>query len=186
MADRLNRIMHAQYNIAISEHDEFIKYYMDENNTRIWYILLSGFDGYRGEFTDGQYLVRMEFTDKFPIDPPWFYFMTPNGVYKPGEKVCIDIGGYHKTNYPSALGARGFAKQLVSGLIGWKLLNKSGGINIVKTKVEAKQKLAKESVLTNSLEHGAHIANINNAYAEYSVKHGAASNFPATNNTNNQ
>ncbi len=161
---RANRIMIAQFNAATKEEDEFIKYYMDENNVRVWYALLHGV---AGEFTDGQYLVRVEFPEKFPIDPPWFFFMTPNGVYDLEKKVCIDIGGYHKENYPAALGAKGFIKQLVSGLIGWESLG--GGVSLITTTKKKKQALATASVMYNALNNAAHIANINTAYANYTA-----------------
>jgi len=166
MENRGNRVMTAQYNIAIKEPDEYIKFYMDETNVRRWYVLLHGFSGTEDEFVDGQYLARLEFPERFPIEPPWFYFMTPNGVYQVEDKVCISIGGYHKSDYPAALGARGFAKQLVNGFIGWKFLE--GGVNLLDTTIKEKKRLAKDSVLYNSLNNAMYIAKINAAYNEYS------------------
>jgi len=174
---RGDRVMMAQYNAAIKEEDDFIKYYMVEDKVRVWYVLLHGVTGDKDEFVGGEYLVRIEFPDKFPIEPPWFFFMTPNGVYNPETKVCINIGGYHKDQYRAALGARGFIKQLVSGLIGWETLD--GGINLIDTTVKQKQTLANDSVLYNALNNAAWLCKINDAYKSYT-----AARKPVANNNN--
>lgn len=179
MADRQNRIMKAQYKVAIRERDEFLKFYMDEKNVQRWYILLSGISGNDGEFESGQYLVRMEFDDKFPIEPPWFYFMTPNGVYDCETKVCVSIGKWHKNDYPAALGASGFAKNLVSGMVGWEDLG--DGVSLLKTSVKKKKELARDSLMYNALNNAEIIDKINNAHASYSVTWGTTNNDNAHN-----
>lgn len=161
-------IAQAQFKKAISEPHEYIKYYIDNNNVKIWYVILSGFDGNEGEFVGGEYLVRVELPEDFPHNPPSFYFMTPNGLYKPEEKVCISIGEFHKADYRAALGVSGFCTNLVSGLIGWRSMG--GGINILNTKIKQKKELAMESKEYNAINNSSIMELVLNSYAEYSSK----------------
>jgi len=167
MNNRLPLISQAQFKKAVSEPHEWCKYYLDINNKKIWYVLLSGFEGNEGEFEGGEYLVRVELPDDFPSKPPSFYFMTPNGLYKPEEKVCISIGEFHADDYRAALGVFGFCTNLVSGLIGWRSMG--GGINILTTKIKEKKKLAKESVEFNIKNNYKHLQLVMESYANYSA-----------------
>ena len=106
--------------------------------------------------------------ENFPFEPPHFYFLTENGLYETGKKVCISIGEFHKDQYRAALGVSGFCNQLVSGLIGWKTMGT--GIAIVKTTVEHKKKLASITYDYNRTHYGDIIAKIDSAYGFYSAK----------------
>jgi ubiquitin-conjugating enzyme E2 J1 len=152
-----------QFKRAIRSPEENIKYAMHKDNPLVWYAMLHGI---ADDFEGGEYIVRIETTPKFPYAPPWFYLMTPNGVYDIEKKVCIDIGGYHSQNYRAVLGIDGFAKQLVSGLIG----GIDHGLSILHTTSKQKQSLAKLSVEYNLQNHKEIVEHINNTYAEYSTK----------------
>jgi ubiquitin-protein ligase len=132
-----------------------------------WYILLGGFSGNDDEFTGGEYLCRLEAPANFPYEPPHFYFMTPNGVYDLEVKVCISVGEFHKKDYPAVLKMSGFAMQLVSGFIGYAELN--GGIHLVTTTKEEKQRLAAQSREFNRTVHKDIIDLIEKHYAVYSA-----------------
>lgn len=170
MADnrRQGAIMNAQYRNAVKEPSEYLKFYMCEDNTSQWYILLSGFDGDEGEFTGGEYLVRVVLPSDFPYNPPQFFFMTEQGLYGVETKVCISIGEFHKDQYRAALGVNGFCQQLVSGLIGWR--DMGGGINILKTSAEQKKTLAARSREFNRTHNAAILDKIDTAYKGYSSK----------------
>jgi ubiquitin-protein ligase len=137
--------MHAQFKKALTEKNPYIKYGMSSNCT-VWYILLHNMEGDDGEYVGGEYLCKLVAPEKFPFEPPQFYFLTPNGVYEPNKKVCISIGEFHKDDYARTLGMSGFATELVSGMIGWKYLHDAGGgIAIIKTTPEEKKMLAAKS-----------------------------------------
>lgn len=174
--DRRSKVLQAQFRKATSAPDEFIKYYMSDD-CGTWYILLSGFPGDDNEFAGGQYLVKMvaptpgadlERNPGFPYEPPHFYFYTPNGVYGTHRKVCVSIGEFHKADYRAALGMHGFAKQLISGMIGWRTLG--SGIAILSTSVETKRKYAEESAQFNQENHEDILAKITECYSAYSSK----------------
>jgi len=125
--------------------------------------MMHNFSGDNDEFTGGEYIVRFEATDKYPHGPPWFYFMTPNGQYDTGKKVCVDIGGYHADRYRAVLGMDGFARQLMSGFIG----GIDHGISIVSSDVENKKKLAAESHNYNMKHHPHIVQLIESTYESY-------------------
>ena len=166
MANRSATIMKAQFKKATASADTYLKFMMSEEDLKTWYILISNIDGDDGEFAGGEYLVRVVAPDDFPMNPPSFYFMTPNGVYDVEKKVCISIGEYHKDQYRASLGMAGFASQLCSGLIGWRTLG--SGINLIETTVKEKKKLAQESVEYNS-QHAELVAMIKSCYESYSA-----------------
>jgi ubiquitin-protein ligase len=161
-------IQMAQFKKATIEPNEHIRFYMSETQANLWYIMIGNFDGNENEFKDGVYLVRMIAPADFPFNPPRFYFMTPNGVYECEKKVCINIGEYHKEDYRASLGMRGFAEQLISGMIGWKELG--GGINILHTDAKKKRTMAAESQAYNAKLYPEIIEKINSAFTSYSSK----------------
>jgi ubiquitin-protein ligase len=167
-ANRSAMLMAAQLKKAINEPNEYVKFYMDDENPREWHILIHNFDGDANEFTGGEYLIRMVAPEKFPYEPPKFYFFTENGVYGTQKEVCINIGHYHKEEYRAGLGMDGFANQLWNGMIGWKALG--GGINILNTKADEKKKLASRSREFNRSKYPELMAQIESFYADYSSK----------------
>ncbi len=166
-ARRQAAIVAGQYKLAVKQPDVYLKFAMDEKDYNKWYILLSGFDGDEGEYTGGEYLVRIKLPADFPYSPPEFYFMTEQGLYGTETKVCISIGEYHKADARAALKVDGFCNQLISGLIGWR--DMGGGIQILQTSVEQKKRYAAKSREYN-LKYNAEILNkINDAYNGYST-----------------
>lgn len=137
-----------------------IDFLMDPKDVGIWYARIRDLEGCYGEFYGGEYIVQIRATEKYPYDPPQFFFYTPNGVYKTNEKICISIGEYHKDKFPAAKGMGGFAQELVNGLIAWWDLQ--GGINILDTTIEAKYSYAKMSRIWNMKNHGELVERFNN------------------------
>jgi ubiquitin-conjugating enzyme E2 J2 len=166
MAARQAKIMMAQFKSATKEPNEFIKFAMSEDDTNVWYILISGVAGNEDEYATGEYLCKMVAPKDFPYSPPEFYMMTKNGLYDINRKVCISIGEFHKDQYRASLGMCGFANQLVSGLIGWKELG--SGISIVKTSTEDKKTIAKQSKDYNSKKHPEIMQLIETSFNQYS------------------
>jgi ubiquitin-protein ligase len=161
-----------QFLKATQRPDEYLKFYLDETNVMRWYVLLSGFTGEEGEFAGGEYLVRIELPDNFPYDPPKFFMMTPQGVFKVEATVCISIGEFHKDAYPPALKAFGFCRELVNGLIYWRCIGE--GINIIANPpIDSIRSLAAASAAYNRTNHAKILSLIHNSFATYSA------NWPA-------
>lgn len=166
-ARRQAAIVTGQFKFAVKQPHEYLKFMMDEKDYNKWYILLSGFDGDEGEYTDGEYLVRIKLPADFPYNPPEFYFMTEQGLYGVETKVCISIGEFHKADARAALKVGEFCTQLISGLIGWR--DMGGGIQILQTDVKQKKRFAANSRAYNA-KYNSDICNkINETYAGYST-----------------
>lgn len=180
MVDHATRAMVSQYRKAIKKPCPYIKYWLDDKDTRTVYLLLTNFPGDKGEFTYtettngvekqryGEYLVKMSVNDNFPHEPPRFHLLTKNGLYNIDTPVCISIGEFHKSDYRPVLGIEMFAANLISGLIGWREMG--GGIQITKTTTAEKQNYARLSRSYNREHYSEIIDNINNNFEEYSKK----------------
>jgi ubiquitin-conjugating enzyme E2 J2 len=129
-----------------------------DHDIRVWYVLVGGLGA---PFTGGEYLFKLTAPNEFPHQPPSFEFLTPNGVYEPGGRICISISEFHANDAPGAdgaggwrasLGMKGFAMQVVNGMICSEALGE--GIRIVAAcPVEKKRRLAKESRAYNRKHH---------------------------------
>lgn len=165
---RLTAVMMGHFRTATKEPNEFIRFAMSEDNACVWYLKFRHIPCFEEEFTDGEYIIKMIAPKDFPYNPPRFFFLTKNGIYEMGVKVCVAIGEYHKEDYPAALGMGGFAARLLGGMTGWRELG--GGINIIKTTVAEKQKIAKESIGYNKEKNADIDKLIEGAYLAYSAK----------------
>jgi hypothetical protein len=152
----------------VHDHIKFV--IPDDDDIGTWYFVLGATPGYsdhRGEFAGdqdefmhGQYIGKIMATSIYPFGPPDVEMLTPTGVFPLNNKnFCIDIGRYHKDNYPATLGMDGYVQMIWSGLIGWRTLG--SGINLVprgskKVATAVIAKAAEASVEYNK-EHNAHI-----------------------------
>jgi ubiquitin-protein ligase len=165
-ANRRKLIAVAQYKAAIKEPSEYIKYHITEEDVNTWYALIHNFSGNTDEYVGGEYLFKIMLPEEFPMVPPKFFCLTPNGLYGIDAVVCISIGEYHPEEYRPSLGVRGFIINLVSGLVGWREM--TGGIKIKETTAKEKLKLAKLSRSANYANYPIIMKNINDAYDGYS------------------
>lgn len=117
-----------------------IKFVPDPENKSRWFFLIGvlvdaknnegEFSGDQDEFKNAQIFGEVTATSKYPFAPPEAKLYTPTGVFPLNNSdFCVDIGKYHKDQWPATYGMDGFAKMLLSGLIGWKDLG--GGINLL-------------------------------------------------------
>jgi ubiquitin-protein ligase len=143
---RLCKVLSAQYKNMLDEPYNHLLVVPDESDIRIWYFLVYGLDD---AFKGGEYIFKLTAPDDFPQKPPRFEFCTPNGVFEPGGPICISVGEFHATDmhgaygWRASLGMKGFAIQVVNGLICFDALG--GGIRIVQSPIATKRKLAVES-----------------------------------------
>ena len=112
-----------------------IAFIADEKVIDRWRFVMKEFDGTDDEYKGGVYFGTVIASNLYPFDPPRVTFKTPTGVYPINESdFCVDMGHYHKNNYPPTLGMDGFVKQLWAGLIGWRGL--IGGSNLALQRVD--------------------------------------------------
>lgn len=164
----------AQFVNATKCKDDSIQFALDEDNVNIWYIRIHNIAGDEDEFKGGEYLFRIHIPNgagkTWISKPPRFIALTPNGIFKRGEKCCIHIGEYHRGAKTASLGVGDFAIQLLSGMVGWREL--THGINLInkETTLAQKKQMAKDSVEYNRKHYAGVLEMLDRQYAEYSKK----------------
>lgn len=64
-----------------------------EANLFEWHFTIRGPEGC--EFENGVYHGRIIFPSEYPMKPPSFILLTPNGRFQTEEKICLSISNYH-------------------------------------------------------------------------------------------
>lgn len=153
---RLMKIMAAQHAHYMKSPSPNLLLAIDPSDVRVWYGLVFGLDE---PYAGGEYLFKLTAPNNFPEEPPKFEFLTENGVFEPGGAICISIGQFHAHDDPgkngsygwrASLGMKGFATQVVSGLIVPEFLG--GGIRIQNRPDAIKRLLAASSTSRNRAE----------------------------------
>jgi ubiquitin-protein ligase len=124
--DKRSRAIIANYKKWTSTRHPNMDIIINESNINIWYVRIRDLPE---QFTGGEYIVEMAVPERYPGDPPKFYFRTKNGVYDVNKEVCISVGHMHKDEYACAGGLGAFAVNLLNGMICWESLGP--GVNIL-------------------------------------------------------
>ena len=166
---RLQKIMTYQLKRAAAGNPHLVPH-VDETDCRKWSFLICNLPP---PYEGGEYMFCLTATDEFPRKPPVFTFLTPNGVYRPGGKICISIGEFHagdkagKTGsygWRPALGMIGFAQEVVNGMLVPESLG--GGIRVISESPPAvKIAHARESVAFNQKKHPKLVADFEEFFA---------------------
>jgi ubiquitin-protein ligase len=144
---------------------EHIKFVMSDEDVGVWYFVMGvmvdasedegQFLGNDDEFAGGQYVGKVTATKNYPFAPPDVVFLTPTEIYPINSSdFCVDIGKYHKENYPATLGMDGFVSMIWAGIMGWRDLG--AGISLLhykklkKDRVKLIRKAAKNSKKYNA------------------------------------
>jgi len=64
-----------------------------EENILEWHYMIRGPDG--SPFHGGCYHGKLKFPMEYPFKPPAIYMLTPNGRFKPNQKLCLSMSDFH-------------------------------------------------------------------------------------------
>lgn len=111
------------------------------NNIFEWHFLLYDMDY---PFSNGYYHGKLIFPTEYPTKPPNLIFLTPNGRFKPQEKICLSFTSYHPESWSIAWNV----ENMLIGLISFMYTNEhtTGSIS---TSTNEKNRLAGESLVFN-------------------------------------
>ncbi|KRZ10990.1 Ubiquitin-conjugating enzyme E2 J2, partial [Trichinella zimbabwensis] len=112
------------------------------NNILEWHYLLQGPED--SPYAGGFYHGKLIFPSDYPFKPPSIYIITPNGRFKPNTRLCLSISDFH----PDTWNPTWSVSTILTGLLSFMLENTPTYGSIVTTD-EAKQKLARRSILYN-------------------------------------
>lgn len=115
-----------------------------ENNLLKWYFII--YDLKDSPFENGIYFGKIILPDEYPLKPPDFIFITPNGRFETNKKICTTFSAYHMETYSSAWNILTMMEGLISHMT--DLLDNKG-IGSIETTNEEKQQYAIKSMEWN-------------------------------------
>lgn len=83
-----------------------------EDNMFEWHFTLRGPPG--TDFDGGVYHGRILLPAEYPMKPPNIVFLTPNGRFQVGKKICLSISAHHPEHWQPAWGIRLILEALIS------------------------------------------------------------------------
>jgi len=94
------------------------------------------------EFDGGIYHGRIVLPPDYPMKPPNIIFLTPNGRFEVGKKICLSISGYHPETWQPSWSIR----TALLAIIGFMPTPSKGTIGSLDYSAEERKKLAKKSL----------------------------------------
>ena len=58
----------------------------------VWYVRIYNL---ADEYTDGEYYMKIVFTNEYPFKPPSYMMLTPSGRFEINKYICMSNTGYH-------------------------------------------------------------------------------------------
>ena len=110
-----------------------------EDNLFEWLFAVSGPPG--TEFAGGVYLGRILLPPEYPMRPPAFAFLTPNGRFETGVRVCLSISQHHPEEWQPSWGVR----TALTALQAFLPTPGRGAVGSLDLKPEERRKLAARS-----------------------------------------
>ena len=117
------------------------RYYAEplEDNMFEWHFTIRGPAG--SDFQDGLYHGRILLPSEYPFKPPNIIFLTKNGRFEVGTKICLSISAHHPEAWQPAWGVRTMLEAIISFLP----TEGNGAIGALEWSPEERRKLAAES-----------------------------------------
>jgi ubiquitin-protein ligase len=117
---------------------ENVKVACKENNLYECYCL---FYNLTDEYEEGEYIIYIELSPNHPMEPPNFFFLTPNGRFEIKKKLCFSNSGYHAESWSPMWNLR----TIILGFFSFFLEKKSSGIGHLNHTELEKKFFAKKS-----------------------------------------
>jgi ubiquitin-conjugating enzyme E2 J2 len=117
----------------------------NEQDLLTWYFIVH--DLQDTPFEGGMYFGKILLNEQYPLKPPNFIFITPNGRFETEKKICTTFSAYHEETYTSTWNIMTMMEGMISFMTD---INPDKGIGSITTTVEKKRELAKSSISWNS------------------------------------
>jgi ubiquitin-protein ligase len=115
-----------------------------EDNMLIWYFIV--YDLKETSFENGVYFGKILLDEQYPLKPPNFIFITPNGRFETNKKVCTTFSAYHQETYTSTWNIMSMMEGMISFMTD---VTPDSGIGSIKTSDAEKCNLANLSLNWN-------------------------------------
>lgn len=111
----------------------------------IWYVKIHNL---ADDYLDGEYYLKIHFTQEYPFKPPDYTMLTPSERFKINTKLCFSNSGYHSESWSPLWGIN----QIIIGFISFFYETQSSGIGHISNSSSVNRKLcAKNSIKYNNI-----------------------------------
>lgn len=83
-----------------------------EDDILTWYFIVH--DLQDTPFQNGVYFGKIKLPNEYPLKPPDFYFITPNGRFHTDKKICTTFSSYHQDTYVSSWNIMSMMQGMIS------------------------------------------------------------------------
>lgn len=116
----------------------------NEDDLLKWYFIV--YDLKDTAFENGIYFGKITLPSEYPLKPPDFIFITPNGRFQTEKKICTTFSAYHQETYTSTWNILTMMEGMISFMTD---LNPDIGLGSMESTIEDKQQFAKDSLEWN-------------------------------------
>lgn len=117
-----------------------------EDDILTWYFIV--YDLQDTPFENGVYFGKIKLPTEYPMKPPDFYFITPNGRFHTDKKICTTFSSYHQDTYVSTWNIMSMMQGMISFMTD-PPSTLTNGIGYIDSTLEEKRQLAKNSLSWN-------------------------------------
>jgi len=121
-----------------------------ENDLLTWFFIV--YDLQETPFENGVYFGKIKLPNDYPLKPPDFYFITPNGRFHTEQKICTTFSSFHQDTYVSSWNIMSMMEGLISFMTD-PPSDLTNGIGYISTTNQEKQQLAHDSLQWNKNHH---------------------------------
>lgn len=115
-----------------------------EDDLLTWFFIVH--DLQETPFEGGVYFGKILLNEQYPLKPPNFIFITPNGRFETGKKICTTFSAYHQETYSSTWNIMSMMEGMISFMTDKK---PDKGIGSIETTAEERHRLANISLTWN-------------------------------------
>jgi ubiquitin-conjugating enzyme E2 J2 len=117
-----------------------------EDDILTWYFIVYNLQD--TPFENGVYFGKIKLPTEYPLKPPDFYFITPNGRFHTDKKICTTFSSYHQDTYVSTWNIMSMMQGMISFMTD-PPSTLSNGIGYIDSTFEEKKQLAQDSLSWN-------------------------------------
>ena len=116
----------------------------NEDDILIWYFIV--YDLKETDFEKGVYFGKITLPNEYPLKPPNFIFITPNGRFDTNKKICTTFSAYHQETYTSTWNVLSMMEGMISFMTD---INPEPGIGYINCTIKEKRDFANNSLEWN-------------------------------------
>lgn len=148
----VKRVMKEIAEYQASDKKSFLLSY-DETDLQMFHVVVRTMDG---EYSGGEYILKVKLPDDYPYSPPVISCETPNGRFETGKNICLSISHYHSESWSPLITVEKVIYSVISAFFDSGIK----GIGSIESTSENKQLLAERSRNYNAKNHPLILLNI--------------------------